>query len=146
MNWLQTWARSIKRDVHALYPAARDPRVPWYAKLTAACVAVYALSPVDLIPDFVPVLGYLDDLIVVPLGIMLAVRMIPADLMAEHRAAALAQERPKSKVGAAAIVVIWIAGAVFMAWLGYRYFSTDPVPIGMNFGIICAWVVRRWVV
>ena len=74
---LRGWARDIKRDVHALYLSARDPRVPWYAKAVAVVVAAYALSPIDLIPDFIPVLGYLDDLILVPLGILLAVRLIP---------------------------------------------------------------------
>jgi uncharacterized membrane protein YkvA (DUF1232 family) len=69
LDKLKDWARSIKRDAHALYLAARDPRVPWYAKALALCVAGYALSPIDLIPDFIPVLGYLDDLILVPLGI-----------------------------------------------------------------------------
>lgn len=103
------WARAIKRDVHAIYLAARDPRVPWYAKLLALCVAAYALSPIDLIPDFVPVLGYLDDLIIVPLGILLVVRMIPEEIMAEHRAsAAAAAERPVSRAGAAAIVAVWL--------------------------------------
>jgi uncharacterized membrane protein YkvA (DUF1232 family) len=77
----RNWARTIKRDAHALYLAARDPRVAWHAKLFAACVAAYALSPIDFIPDFVPVLGYLDDIIIVPLGIMLVVRMIPAHIM-----------------------------------------------------------------
>ena len=79
------WARAIKRDVLALWIAARDPRVPWYAKALAAAVAAYALSPIDLIPDFIPVLGYLDDLVIVPLGILLVVALIPAALMAEFR-------------------------------------------------------------
>src|SRR5215471_19208344 len=76
---LRGWAALIKRDVHALYLAARDPRVPWYAKALAAVVAGYALSPIDLIPDFIPVLGYLDDVILVPLGIVLVVRLIPPE-------------------------------------------------------------------
>jgi uncharacterized membrane protein YkvA (DUF1232 family) len=119
---LKDWARTIKRDVHALYLAARDPRVPWYAKLTAACVAAYALSPIDLIPDFVPVLGYLDDVVIVPLGIVLAVQMIPREIMAEHRAsAALAQERPTSKVAAAAVVVLWVVAIALTAWVAWRY-------------------------
>ena len=86
---LKDWARAIERDVHAIYLAARDPRVPWYAKALALCVAGYALSPIDLIPDFIPVIGYLDDLVIVPLGI-LAVdgQLIPPEIMAEHRAAA----------------------------------------------------------
>ena len=78
-NRLEDWARTIKRDVHALYLASRDPRVPWYAKALGVAVAAYALSPIDLIPDFIPVLGYLDDLIIVPLGIFAVIRMIPQD-------------------------------------------------------------------
>ena len=85
---LRAWARELKCDVHALYLAARDPRVPWYAKAVALGVAGYALSPIDLIPDFIPVIGHLDDLIIVPLGIWLAVRLIPADVLEEHRVAA----------------------------------------------------------
>src|ERR1700755_2457985 len=85
---LKAWARSIRRDVHALYLASRDPRVPWYAKALALVVAGYALSPIDLIPDFIPVLGYLDDLILLPAGIWLAIRLLPPQVMAEHRALA----------------------------------------------------------
>ena len=91
---LKTWAKNVKRDVVALWLAARHSRVPWYAKAVAGAVAVYALSPIDLIPDFIPVLGYLDDLIVVPLGILLAVWLIPDPLMREFRAEALRRERP----------------------------------------------------
>jgi uncharacterized membrane protein YkvA (DUF1232 family) len=120
---LKEWARRIKRDVHALYLASIDPRVPWYAKLLAIAVAGYALSPIDLIPDFIPVLGYLDDVIIVPLGILLAVRLIPADIMAEHRAtAASAQERPVNRTAGIVIAGIWLAAAVFSGWLAYRYF------------------------
>lgn len=122
---LREWARTIKRDVHALYLAARDPRVPWYAKATAACVAAYALSPIDLIPDFIPVLGYLDDVVIVPLGIMLAVRMIPPPLMAEHRAsAALVEGQPMSVAGAVVIVAIWIVAIGLSAGLAWRYFPS----------------------
>ncbi|KKC31167.1 membrane protein [Devosia psychrophila] len=119
-GWLQkakTWARSIKRDVVALWIAARDRRVPWYAKLAAGCVAAYALSPIDLIPDFIPVLGYLDDIILVPLGIMLAVRLIPAPLMVEFRALAAAREgRPMSRFAAAVVIVIWLISAALLIW------------------------------
>jgi uncharacterized membrane protein YkvA (DUF1232 family) len=83
---LKIWARTLKRDAKAIYLARRDPRVPWYAKAVAVAAAGYALSPIDLIPDFIPVLGYLDDLIIVPLGIWLAVCLIPADVMDEYRA------------------------------------------------------------
>ena len=110
LEWLKNWARTINRDVHALYLASRDPRVPWYAKAMGLLVAGYALSPIDLIPDFIPVLGYLDDLILVPLGILLAIQLIPPAIMAEHRRSALAaQARSRSRVAAATIVGIWIA-------------------------------------
>jgi uncharacterized membrane protein YkvA (DUF1232 family) len=110
---LRDWAREVKRDVHALYLAARDPRVPWYAKAVALAVAAYALSPIDLIPDFIPVLGYLDDVIIVPLGILLVVQLIPADILAEHRAVASeAGKRPESRTAAVVIVAIWIGLAL----------------------------------
>src|SRR5688572_28711297 len=109
---LKNWARSIKRDVLAIYLAARDPRTPWYAKALALCVAGYALSPIDLIPDFIPVLGYLDDVIIVPLGILAVVKMIPPKVMAEHRtAAALPGDRPSSQTAAVVIACIWAASA-----------------------------------
>jgi uncharacterized membrane protein YkvA (DUF1232 family) len=115
----KAWARTIKRDVIALWIAARDPRVPWYAKALAMAVAAYALSPIDLIPDFVPVLGYLDDLLIVPLGILLAVKLIPVAQMAEFRArAATVEARPRSIAAAAIVVVIWFAAAALAArWL-----------------------------
>jgi uncharacterized membrane protein YkvA (DUF1232 family) len=123
---LRDWARIIKRDVHALYLASRDPRVPWYAKALAIVVAGYALSPIDLIPDFIPVLGYLDDVILVPAGIWLVVRLIPADIMAEHRAlAAAAQELPVNKTAAVAIVLIWIAAAGVFGFLLDRYLFSN---------------------
>ncbi|WP_217577813.1 YkvA family protein [Mesorhizobium sp. GbtcB19] len=114
------WAREIKRDVVALWLAARDPRVPWYAKATAGAVAAYALSPIDLIPDFIPVIGYLDDLLIVPLGIMLAVRLVPADLMQEFRQVAARREKPGSKGGLAFIIAIWALAALALAWLFWR--------------------------
>jgi uncharacterized membrane protein YkvA (DUF1232 family) len=115
---LRQWARGLKRDLIALYLAARDPRVPWPAKLVAACVAAYALSPIDLIPDFIPVLGYLDDLVLVPLGIALAIRLIPPAIWEDLRASAAARTaaRPTSRVGAAVIVVIWIALGLAALW------------------------------
>ena len=110
----------MKRDVHALYLAARDPRVPWYAKIAAMGVAAYALSPIDLIPDFIPIIGYLDDLLLVPAGILLAVKLVPPDLMIEFRAAAASAdgERALGKRGAAVIVLLWIVSvAVTAIWL-----------------------------
>ena len=117
---LRHWARAIKRDVHAVWLASRDPRVPWYAKALAVCIAAYAFSPIDLIPDFIPVLGYLDDAILLPLGILLVVRMIPPEVMAEHRAATAA-ERPQSIAGAFFIVAAWIGLTVLAGWLVYRW-------------------------
>ena len=111
------WARNIKRDVVALWLAARDPRVPWYAKATAGAVAAYALSPIDLIPDFIPIIGYLDDLIIVPLGIMLAVKLVPADLMQEFRDEATRRAKPVSKAGLAFVVAVWILAALLLLWL-----------------------------
>ncbi|MCA3704358.1 MAG: DUF1232 domain-containing protein [Methylobacterium sp.] len=120
-EWLQaakSWARRIKQDVLALWLAARDPRTPLAAKLTAGAVAAYALSPIDLIPDFIPILGYLDDLVIVPLGILLAVRLIPAPLMAEFRAAAADRvERPTSRAGLVAIILIWVLTAIILLGL-----------------------------
>jgi uncharacterized membrane protein YkvA (DUF1232 family) len=118
---LRSWARSIKRDVHALYLSARDPRVPWYAKAIALAVAAYALSPIDLIPDFIPVLGYLDDLVLVPLGILLAIRLIPAEVLAEHRTSASEARLPMSRGGATIIVAIWIGLALVCAGALLRY-------------------------
>jgi uncharacterized membrane protein YkvA (DUF1232 family) len=121
---LRDWARVIKRDVRALYLASRDPRVPWYAKALAIVVAGYALSPIDLIPDFVPVLGYLDDVMLVPPGVLLVIRMIPPEIMAEHRElAAAAQEQPVSRRAAVVIACIWAAAILLCAWLAYRFFA-----------------------
>ena len=121
---LKSWARLIKRDVHAIYLASRDPRVPWHAKALAVAVAGYALSPIDLIPDFIPVLGYLDDLIIVPLGIMLVLKLIPQEIMAEHReAAAVALDRPVSRAAACVIVGIWVASIALAGWLAHRYLA-----------------------
>ena len=115
---LKRWARSVRTEVVALYLAALDPRVPWYAKLVATAVAAYALSPIDLIPDFIPVLGYLDDLILVPVGILLAVRLVPPALMEEFRAAALRRlDSPASRAGAVAIVALWALSAGLLLWM-----------------------------
>jgi uncharacterized membrane protein YkvA (DUF1232 family) len=117
-------ARKLKQDVVAIALATRDPRVPWYAKALGACIIAYALSPIDLIPDFVPVVGYLDDLVLVPLGLLLMLRLIPAPVMAEHRAAAAEiAQRPVSYAGAAAIVVIWLAVLAVAAYATARHFT-----------------------
>lgn len=118
-RWKQ-WARNLKVEVHALYLAYRDPRVPWYGRVFAACVVAYAFSPLDLIPDPIPVLGYLDDLILVPLGIALALRMIPPHVMEETRAKARAATqagKPTNWVVAGIIIAVW----VLLAWLTIRF-------------------------
>jgi len=115
---IRDWARRLKRDVVALWLAARDPRVPWTAKAVAGAVAAYALSPIDLIPDFIPVLGLLDDALLVPIGIALALRLIPPPLMAEFRAEAeRLAARPRSWAAAAVIVSLWATAIALAAWL-----------------------------
>jgi uncharacterized membrane protein YkvA (DUF1232 family) len=119
---IKSWAKGLKRDVVALWIAARSPRTPIAAKLVAGAVAAYALSPIDLIPDIIPVLGYLDDLLIVPLGIALAVRLIPAALMTEFRAEAVAVEKPINLPMAVAIVVLWIvAGLTTAVWCWTKF-------------------------
>ena len=107
---IRLWAAALRRDVAALILAVRDPRTPLTARIIAALVVAYALSPIDLIPDFVPVLGYLDDLIIVPLGLALVLRLVPAALIAEYRASALQQ--PVSRLGWIGLVI------VLMLWVG----------------------------
>lgn len=115
---LKTWARSLKRDVLALWIAARDPRVPWYVKAMAGAVAAYALSPIDLIPDSIPVLGYLDDVLIVPAGIWLVVKLTPPPLMLEFRDEATRRaERPTSYVAATVIGSIWVVAVAALIWL-----------------------------
>jgi uncharacterized membrane protein YkvA (DUF1232 family) len=109
--------KQLRIDAHAAWLAARDPRCPWHARLLGLAVTAYALSPIDLIPDFIPVLGLLDDLIVVPLGIWLFVRMLPPDLFEEHRTLAeRAAERPRSPAGVLIVLTIWFAAALLACW------------------------------
>ena len=120
MEKLRLKAKIIKQDVMAVYWACRDPGCPWYAKVVAGLVVAYALSPIDLIPDFIPVLGYLDDIILVPLGILLVVRMIPGDVMERAREKAAGMEKKKgSLLGLFLVIVAWLAVAVIvgkMVW------------------------------
>ena len=119
-HWKQR-ARKLKMEVYSLYFAYRDPRIPWYAKLFIAVVVAYAFSPIDLIPDFIPVLGYLDDLLLIPLGVTLAIKMIPDSIMDEARKKTQAlNQKPKSWAGAALVVSIWI---VLVAMIVYFIFS-----------------------
>jgi uncharacterized membrane protein YkvA (DUF1232 family) len=122
MSRAKTRGRGLRRDAHAIYLASRDPRMPWAARLLAIAVAGYALSPIDLIPDFIPVLGVLDDLIIVPLGIWLVIALIPEDLMREYRAmASTAAARPVNKAAAIIIVALWISGAALLGWMVFVY-------------------------
>jgi uncharacterized membrane protein YkvA (DUF1232 family) len=116
---LRDWAQRLQADTLALWFAARDDRTPRHAKLLAAAVVAYAVSPVDLIPDFIPVLGLLDDLVLVPLGVAAVLRMIPDEVMAAARdraRAALADPRPRGRVAAGVVVALWVVGAALVAW------------------------------
>ena len=120
---LESWARGLKVEVYALYLAYRDPRVPGHPRVFAAVVVGYAFSPIDLIPDVVPVLGYLDDLVLIPLGIALAIKMIPPYVLTECREKAHdAKDRPVNKVAAVVIVIAWIALAVLAVRIVTRVF------------------------
>jgi uncharacterized membrane protein YkvA (DUF1232 family) len=120
---LQEAARRIQHDAMTVYFAARDPRTPWHARLLALAIAAYALSPIDLIPDFIPVLGYLDDVILLPLGILLVIRLTPAEVIEASRLKARAVlEKPTSRVAAAAIVAVWVlcaAGFGYGLWVSW---------------------------
>jgi len=117
---LRQRARLLKRETLALYLAARDPRTPWYAKLLAVAIVAYALSPIDLIPDFIPVLGYLDELVLIPAGIALVIRLVPREVMADAR------ERADGVVDKAKKTAVWAAVVIASIWL------------------LIAWVVIRW--
>ncbi|HNS51777.1 MAG TPA: YkvA family protein [Anaerolineae bacterium] len=122
LAWRQK-AEQLQKETYALYLAYRDPRVPWIARVWSACVVAYALSPIDLIPDFIPVLGYLDDLVLIPLGISLALRMIPPEVMVDSRARAeqaVGRGGRQGRVAAAVIVVAWLAAIGLTVWLVVR--------------------------
>ena len=123
MSRLRDWARALKREGYVLYYAVRDPRTPWYVKLIAGMIVAYALSPIDLIPDFLPLIGYLDELILLPAAVWLALKLVPADALADARArAAQAVDRPVSWAAAAVIVSLWVVGAALCAaWLWRRF-------------------------
>jgi uncharacterized membrane protein YkvA (DUF1232 family) len=117
---LKQRAESLKADIYALHLAAKDPRTPWYAKLFVAGIVAYALSPIDLIPDFIPVFGYLDDLILIPLAIALALKLVPPHVLAECRLKAretIRNGKPESRIAGAVIVAIWlIVAALAIMW------------------------------
>jgi uncharacterized membrane protein YkvA (DUF1232 family) len=129
LNLLKTWAQTLKRDVMTLWFALKHPQTPWHARLLAALVTAYALSPIDLIPDFIPVLGYLDDLILVPMGVWLLLHMLPAQVLTDSRQQAQVwfdqrQQKPKSFWGLVMIVLLWSLAA----WWVYVVFRTGYQP------------------
>jgi len=133
MPWLQELrqkARELNREVAALFRAARHPRTPWYAKLLMLMIVAYAVSPIDLIPDFVPVIGLLDDVLLLPLGIAIVLRMIPETVMAECRAQAQMNEKERTRFGrfgAIGVALIWLLLLILAASWAYRAFSQSQV-------------------
>ena len=123
LDQLKARARQLKREVHTVAIATRDPRTPWYVKALIFFVVAHTLSPIDLIPDFIPILGYLDDLIITPGGLWLAVRLIPPEVMADARAVAADQSMDKTagRVGALLIVLAWIATTAILIYLFLRF-------------------------
>jgi len=129
MRRLKEWAHQLKNDVLALWFCVRHPRTPFLAKMLTAALVAYAFSPIDLIPDFIPVLGYLDELILLPAGIWLVLKLVPQDVLAECRDQAERwleerNARPRSYLAAAFIVVLWLAVLIFVSWLAWRWAGT----------------------
>jgi len=123
---LKQSARLLKAETFVLYLAARHPDTPWYAKLLVAAIVAYAFSPIDLIPDFIPVLGYLDDLVLIPIGIAFAVKLVPPPVLAECRARAqeaMVNGKPVSRVAGAVVVIIWLAMAALCIVWAYEAFA-----------------------
>ena len=128
IDTIRAWARRIKRDALTLWFARSHPATPWYAKALGAFVVAYALSPIDLIPDFIPVLGYLDDLIIVPLGVWLVLKLVPGDVIAECRVEADLRieewrSAPKSRLAAAVIALLWLSVLALLSWLAWRWLA-----------------------
>jgi len=121
LNQAKDWARRVKRDAVAVYFAARDPRTPMFARGLAIAIAAYALSPIDLIPDFIPILGYLDDLLIVPVGLLLVIRLLPPEVLAASREKANALlARPTSRAAALFMIAIWLGCIAAVACWWYR--------------------------
>ena len=123
---IKAWAKNLKRQIFILYYACKDDRVPWYAKVFTACIVTYAFSPIDLIPDFIPILGYLDDVILLPLGIMLALKMIPKDVLSDCEVKAeelMRNGKPTNWIGGSIIILIWVVITVWAVMKIYPLFS-----------------------
>lgn len=128
---VKKWAKKMKKELFILYSASKDKDVPWYAKALILIVIAYALSPIDLIPDFIPVIGYLDDLILLPLGIYLAVKLIPEEVLNKHREQASVDfgDKKVSRIGAILVMVIW-AVLLYLAWHFFSSPGSSPPPVG----------------
>ncbi len=123
---IKNWARKLKTEIHALYIAYQDPRTPWYAKILAICIVGYAFSPIDLIPDFIPILGFVDDAILLPLGIWLVVKIIPPQVLEESREKARQrqlEDKPQNWIAAGFIILIWLSLAVLAGVYFWRMFQ-----------------------
>jgi uncharacterized membrane protein YkvA (DUF1232 family) len=121
---IKSWAKQLKRKVFVLYFACKDPRTPWFAKVFAICVVAYAFSPIDLIPDFIPILGYLDDVILIPLGVAFALKMIPISVIQECTLKAeerMKNGKPKNWLVGSFIILIWIMAFLWFSFSAYRY-------------------------
>jgi uncharacterized membrane protein YkvA (DUF1232 family) len=119
---LKRWSRNVRRDTYAVGLIARDGRVPWYTKTLALLVAGYALSPLDIIPDFIPIVGFVDDVILVPLGILAVIKLVPPEILREHREhAERAMSLPTNRIGGTVLLCIWLAVVGFSAWLVWRF-------------------------
>jgi uncharacterized membrane protein YkvA (DUF1232 family) len=123
MKRIKAWANNLKRQLFILYFAYKDERVPWYAKLFTACIVGYAFSPIDLIPDFIPILGYLDDIIIIPLGIMLALKMIPKAVLVECEVKAeelIKNGKPRNWIFGSMIILLWGLIATWVIYMAYQ--------------------------
>jgi uncharacterized membrane protein YkvA (DUF1232 family) len=126
MEKIKAWAKNLKRQIFILYFAYRDERVPWYVKVFTACIVAYAFSPIDLIPDFIPILGYLDDIIILPLGIMFALRMIPKDVISDCEVRAnerMKNGKPKNWIVGSLILLIWSAVILWIIFKVYHLWN-----------------------
>ena len=126
LNQLKLWAKKLKKQLFILYLAYKDERVSWYTKVFTACVVAYAFSPIDLIPDFIPVLGYIDDIIIVPLGIMLALKMLPISVIEDCTIKAeelIQNEKPQNWVAGSIIIVVWLLILMWSCFIVFKFLN-----------------------
>ncbi|MBY0199631.1 YkvA family protein [Priestia megaterium] len=126
LNQLKLWAKKLKKQLFILYLAYKDERVSWYTKLFTACVVAYAFSPIDLIPDFIPVLGYIDDIIIVPLGIMIALKMLPKNVIEDCTLKAeelIQNEKPQNWVAGSIIIIVWILIFIWSCFIVFKFLN-----------------------